>query len=143
MQFHLTVKNEKRRGLLWPIARKRNLISLHSAAVFTIFVCNWSICLQISQLFKNRSINFLKNLTILRLSINVRLLQVSRTLRTRKVIKWGSKCHKFSLTSYVNKWASSLFTGIVFKFHMHVHNFNLYSKVSSITLQRNFRNRLM
>ena len=30
----------KRGGLLWPIARKRNLISLRSAAFFTIFVCN-------------------------------------------------------------------------------------------------------
>ena len=31
---------EKRGGLLWPIARKRNLIRLRSAAFFTIFVCN-------------------------------------------------------------------------------------------------------
>ena len=30
---------ENRGGLLWPIAR-RNLISLRSAAFFTIFVCN-------------------------------------------------------------------------------------------------------
>ena len=29
-------------GLLRPIARKRNLISLRSAAFFTIFVCIWS-----------------------------------------------------------------------------------------------------
>ena len=31
---------ERRGGLLWPIARKGNLISLRSAAFFTIFVCN-------------------------------------------------------------------------------------------------------
>ena len=31
---------EKRGGLLWPIVRKRNLISLRLAAFFTIFVCN-------------------------------------------------------------------------------------------------------
>ena len=31
---------EKRGGLLWPIARKRNLISLRSVAIFTITVCN-------------------------------------------------------------------------------------------------------
>ena len=30
---------EKRGGLLWPIARKKNLSSLCSAAFFTIFVC--------------------------------------------------------------------------------------------------------
>ena len=32
--------DEGRGGLLWPIARKGNLISLRSAAFFTIFVCN-------------------------------------------------------------------------------------------------------
>ena len=32
--------HEKRGGLLRPIARKRNLISLRSAAFFTIFECN-------------------------------------------------------------------------------------------------------
>ena len=31
---------EKRRGLLWPIARKKNLISQRSVAFFTIFVSN-------------------------------------------------------------------------------------------------------
>ena len=31
---------EKRGGMLWPIATKKNLISLRSAAFFTIFVCN-------------------------------------------------------------------------------------------------------
>ena len=31
---------EKRGGLLWSIARKKNLVSLRLAALFTIFVCN-------------------------------------------------------------------------------------------------------
>ena len=31
---------EKRRGLLWPIARKKNLISLRSASFLTNFVSN-------------------------------------------------------------------------------------------------------
>ena len=31
---------KKRERLLWPIARKRNLISLRLVAFFTIFVCN-------------------------------------------------------------------------------------------------------
>ena len=30
----------EKRGLLWPIARKENLINVHSAAFFIIFVCN-------------------------------------------------------------------------------------------------------
>ena len=41
MQFHfIAVWFQRRGGLLWPIARKGNLISLRSAAFFTIFVCN-------------------------------------------------------------------------------------------------------
>ena len=31
---------EKRGGLLWPIARKRNLIGQRLTPFFTIFVCN-------------------------------------------------------------------------------------------------------
>ena len=31
---------ERRGGLLWPIARKGNLITLRSTAFFIIFVCN-------------------------------------------------------------------------------------------------------
>ena len=31
---------KKRGGLLWTIARKKNLISLRLAAFFTVFVCN-------------------------------------------------------------------------------------------------------
>ena len=115
--FHLKLCNEKRGGLLWPIARKRNLISLRSAAFFTIFVKHviWSTPTNFTVIF---FFIFLKNLTIPRLSINVRLFLVSRTLKRRKVIKWGFRYHKFSPRFCVYKWASSLFPGIVFKFHM-------------------------
>ena len=76
--------------------------------------------LQISRLFKNRLINFIENLTIssLQVSIKVRLLQVSRTLKTRKVIKWVFKRHKFPPRFCVYKWTSSSFSGIVCKFHI-------------------------
>ena len=92
--FHLKLCNEKRGGLLWPIARKRNLISLRSAAFFTIFVKHviWSTPTNFTVIF---FLIFLKNLTIPRLSINVRLSLVSRTLKRRKVIKWGFRYHKF------------------------------------------------
>ena len=47
MQFHLIVVwfqlklcTEKKDELLWPITRKKNLISLRSAAFDTIFVSN-------------------------------------------------------------------------------------------------------
>ena len=55
---------------------------------------------------KNRSINFCKSLKVSRLIINVRLLQVSRTLKTRKVIKRGFKSQKLSDRFCVYKWAS-------------------------------------
>ena len=76
--------------------------------------------LQISRLFKNRLINFIENLTIssLQVSIKVRLLQVSRTLKTRKVIKWVFKRHTFPPRFCVYKWTSSSFSGIVCKFHI-------------------------
>ena len=57
-------------------------------------------------------------MTIPRLSINVRLFLVSRTLKRRKVIEWDFRYHKFSPRFCVYKWASSLFPCIVFKFHM-------------------------
>ena len=89
----------KREGLLWPIARKRNLISLRSVAFFTIFVCNLVPAYKFHgylKALKNRSINIFKNLTIPRLIISLHLGQVSRTLKARKVIKWGLKCPKCS-----------------------------------------------
>ena len=95
---------EKRGGLLWPIARKRNLRSLHTAALFTIFLMLFGSRLQISRLFKNRSINFCKSLKISRLIIDVRLLQVSRTLKTGKVIKRDFKFQKLSNRFCVYKW---------------------------------------
>ena len=112
--FHPKLCNEKRGGLLWPIARKENLISLRSAAFFTIFEKKCSLV----HAYKFHVNFFFKNLTIPRLSINLRLFLVSRTLKRRKVIKWGFRYHKFSPRFCVYKWASSLFPGIVFKFHM-------------------------
>ena len=41
--FHLKLCMTKGGGgLLWPIARRENLISLYSATFVTIFVCNHS-----------------------------------------------------------------------------------------------------
>ena len=48
-------------------------------------------------------------------------LKVSRTLKTRKAMRLQMS-QNFSLRFCVFKWASSLFTGIVFKFHIHVDN---------------------
>ena len=38
--FHLKLCTKKEGGLPWPIARKTNFISLRSAALRNIFVCN-------------------------------------------------------------------------------------------------------
>ena len=94
--------------------------------------------------FRTCSIIFLKNWTIPGLNIKVRLLHVSRILKTSQTaIKWAFKCYKFSPRFCVYWWAPSLFSGIVFKFYMHVHNFNLHSKGPSITFRRNFWNMVM
>ena len=52
--------HEKRGGLLRPIARKRNLISVRLAAFFTIFVCIWSALtrmVHISDHYKSKGLN--------------------------------------------------------------------------------------
>ena len=98
---------EERWGLLWPIVRKRNFIITYVRLLSLPFLyVIWSTSTNISPLFKNRSIIFLKNLTIPRLIINLHLRQVSRTLNTKKVIKWGFKCQKLFPRFCVYKWAS-------------------------------------
>ena len=54
---------EKRWGLLWPIVRKRNLIITYARLLSLPFLyVVWSTSTNISPLFKNRSIIFLKKL---------------------------------------------------------------------------------
>ena len=55
---------EKRRVLLRPIARKKNLISVCSAAFFTIFLFNLVHSYKCHDNFINRFINFFKSVTI-------------------------------------------------------------------------------
>ena len=81
---------EKRGWLLWPIARERNLISLRSAAFYTIFVCNMDHAYKFHGHLKTAP----------------HLRQVSRTLKTRKVIKWGFRSQKQFPIFCVYKWAS-------------------------------------
>ena len=70
----------------------------------------------------NLKINCVKKLTIPRLIINLYLRQVSRILKTRKVIEWGFNCQNFFPYFVFTSEHPSLFTGIVCKFHVHVHN---------------------
>ena len=70
--------------------------------------------------------NFFKKLTILRLIINLYGLQVSRSLKTYKAIKLGIKCTNFFSPDLVftSECPHYIFMDIVFKFHMHVHDFS-------------------
>ena len=86
---------EKRGGMLWPITTKKNLIRLRSAAFFSIFVCNLVHTYKFHGYLKPLDCVFFF-FFFLKLTISVCLLQVSRTLKTRKAINWGFKCHKFS-----------------------------------------------
>ena len=65
--FHLKLCTKKRGRLLWPITRKIFLMSVHTATFFTIFACNLVYEYKFHGLIKNCSVNFFKNLMILRL----------------------------------------------------------------------------
>ena len=78
---------KKRGELLWAIASKKNFINLHSAAFVTVFAHNLVHAYNFRIFLKNRLINFLINLTILRSIANKYTLQVSRTLKTEKAFK--------------------------------------------------------
>ena len=95
---------EKREGLLWPIARKRNLISLPSVAFFTIFVCNLVHAYKFHGFFKNRSIILKKKLDSLDFNHQFTSPPSFKDIE-RKVIKWGFKCQKLFLRFCVYKRA--------------------------------------
>ena len=123
--------HEKRGGLLRPIARRKNLISLRSASFFTNFVSN---LVHAYKFPGNLKIAFFKKLD--NPEINHQFTCTLRASRFQGHWKqgrqWGFKCHKiFSLRFCVFKWASSLFTGIFFKFHIHVHNFSKTTNLQS------------
>ena len=112
---------KKRGELLWAIACKKNFINFDSAAIITVFARNLVHTYKFHIFLKKDSINFFRNVTIRRSIVNKYTVQVSRTLKTAKAFKWGLKCDQFFPQILCYKWASSLFPGIVFKFHMHVH----------------------
>ena len=114
---------KKRGELLWAIASKKNFINLHSAAFDTVFGCNLVHALKISHFSINCSIIFFINSIIPRTIVKKYSLQVSRTLKTGgRLLNRASNITNFPPRFCVYKWASSSFTGFVFKFHMHVHN---------------------
>ena len=103
-------------GSLRPIARKKNLISVCSAAFITIFLFNLVHSYKCHDNFINRSIIFLKAWQSRELVINLYCLQVPRTLKIRTAFKWVFKCHNFPHPQRFGglKWTSSLFTELLF-----------------------------
>ena len=111
---------KKRGELLWAIASKKDFINLHSDAFDAVLEVIWSMPKNLA-FFQKRSINFFINSTIPRSIVKKYSVQVLRTLKTGKAFKQGLKYGQCSPQICVYKRASSLFTGIVFKFHIHVH----------------------
>ena len=65
--FETVYYTKKRRGLLRPIARKKNLISVCSAAFFTMFLFNLVHSYKCRDNFINCFIHIFKNLTVPRI----------------------------------------------------------------------------
>ena len=88
-----------------------------------ILTCIQRLVLQFLHVIWSTPTNFAlfkKHLIIPRLIVNKYTLQVSRTLKTSKAFKQGLKYNQISPPDSVfTPERSSLFTGIVFKFHMH------------------------
>ena len=93
----LKTSYKKRGELLWAIMSKKNFINLHSAAFVTVFARNLVHAYKFRIIFsKNCSINFVINLKIPRSIVNKYTLQVSRTLKTGKVLNRASNITNFS-----------------------------------------------
>ena len=84
-----------------PIARKENLIGVRSAAFFTVLYSIWFTPTDFTQ---NSLINTFKNLTIPRLIVNLHILQVSRTFKTSKAIKFCPQILCLQVSVLVIHW---------------------------------------
>ena len=110
--------HEKRGGLLRPIARRKNLISLRSASFFTNFVSN---LVHAYKFHGNLKIAFLKKLD--NPEINHQFTCTLRASRFQGHWKqgrqWGFKCHKifpsgFVFSSEHPHYSLALFSGFIF-----------------------------
>ena len=117
-------KKKKRRELLRTIASKKHFINLHSAAFVAVFACNLVHAYKFRIIQKTARYKVFLKTTQSRdqLSINIPC-KFQEHWKQRRLLNRASNITNCSLRFWVYKCASSLFTGIVFKFHMHVHEY--------------------
>ena len=96
--------------LLWAIASKKNFINLHSAASVTLFTRNLVHAYKFRIIQKPLDKFFLISLTIPRSIDNKYTLQVSKLLKTGRLLIRTSNITSFSRRFCVYKWAFSLFS---------------------------------
>ena len=118
--FHWKLRTKKEGNCSERSRVRRILLTCIQLLLFQFLHVIWSMPTNFA-LFKKPLDNFL-HLTIPRSIVSKYALQVSRTLKTGKALNRASNITSFPPRFCVYKWASSLFTGIVLKFQMHVHN---------------------
>ena len=117
----LKTSYKKRGELLWAIVSKKNFINLHSAAFVTVFARNLVHAYKF-RIFQKTARYIFVWIWQSRdpLSINIPC-KFQEHWKLGRLSNRTSNMSNFPPTFYVYKRASSLFTGIVFKFHMPVH----------------------
>ena len=113
---------KKRGELFWAIASKKNFINLHSTAFVAVFARSFVHAYKF-RIFKNPLDKFFLYIWKSRdqLSINISC-KFHEHWKQGRLLNRTSHMTNFSPSFSVYKWASTLFTGIVFKFHMQHHH---------------------
>ena len=111
---------KKRGELLWAIASKKNFINLHSAAFVTVFARNLVHAYKFSIFQKTARYIFLEIWKSRdQSSINIPS-KFQEHWKQGRLLNRASNIINLSCRFCIYKWASTLFTGNAFKFHMHV-----------------------
>ena len=108
----LKTANKKRGELLWAIVSRKNFINLHSVAFVTVLTRNLIHAYKF-RIFQKTAPKCFYKFDNPRSITNKYTLQVSRTLKTERLLNRASNITNFPPRFSVYKWASSLFTGIV------------------------------
>ena len=108
--------------LLWAITSLKNFINLHSAALLQFLHVIWFMPTNFA-LFKKPLENFFLYTWKSRVHSSINIpYKFQEHWKQGRLLNRASNITNFSPRFFVYKWASSLFTGIVFKFQMNVHN---------------------
>ena len=78
-------------------------------------------------IYKKTLDNFFKKLDNIPRLITIHIVSKFQGHRKQgRQLNWASNVTNFPPRFYVYEWASSLFTGIIFKFHVQVHKIKLH-----------------